>query len=296
VVAVTLQIGGYAIILDEQDAPLVTESRYRWAVRDQGEPRGLSVVRRYREGGRSGPQRYDVLSRLIARPEAKERVYFKNNNPLDLRRANLEVGKGRARLIPCPFSDARLDELYWTHGLSSHKIGAYASQVLGRDKPVPAHRVLAWLRAANVRLRDRRESTRLRVRKHPDTYRRALAKARRVRSGMVRRGEIVVDAAHLHAPRVRRKIRVTKRRQFEAALLRQRCARVGCSNVIVRSPAQVAASERRGQRNLFCSHRCAAIHTNRHKQISRRGEGPPLPDWLTEAVAAAKGVRSFGEG
>lgn len=276
---------GNVITVDEGDETLLASGPGVWGVRyKRGKPYVARVYSVNEDGVRR--QKQDILSRLIASAKDGEKVYFMNGDPLDLRRANLQVGAGpAARRIVCPITPGRLEELYWTEGWSSHKIAAYVAELLGRsESPVQTHLVIAWLREAGVRIRNRSESTRVRVRRRINHYRAALAKARRVAAFNARTGKTIKDASRLQAPAVRRKIRTTKRRVAREALVQMQCARMGCFNLVTRRPGDVAADDRKGRKLTFCSHSCAAMHWNKRRgrmNYEEPREDEPIPDWIT---------------
>lgn len=80
--------------------------------------------------------------------------------------------------VDCPYSAARLRELYWREGKSTSEIAALSTPLLGRERPVAPAVVTRWLRAAGVTLRTAAESQRVRARLHPEQFEPSIQAAR----------------------------------------------------------------------------------------------------------------------
>lgn len=98
----------------------------------------------------------DIVLRWIKEADIPRRVY----SPYSFKR------------LDCPFTAARLRELYWREGKSVKEIAALAAPFLPASygKTPEQATVTRWLKAAGVTLRTAAESQAVRARLHPETF------------------------------------------------------------------------------------------------------------------------------
>jgi hypothetical protein len=289
-----LLVSGYAVLIDAADAPLL-EGRRWFVIANKSTGGGHTEKSVVVVGEAKGATPVRVrLSSLLMRPALGEQVNHLNGDPLDLRRANLSISKRRSQNIDCPFSAERLDQLYWGLGMTYREIGVAAAQALRLKDAVSTSAVRRWLREAGVASRTNAQTMRVKIRRNPELYRAALAKARRVRAEAIRAGTLPKpDASHLWRRKVRRKIARTRRERAKSNVP-VRCARVGCAKHVFLYPSEAGKSALH-----FCSHRCAAIHYNRRRGYDVLPVPAPqpseLPEWLTEVLSEVKGQAAGGQ-
>ena len=156
---------------------------------------------------------------------------------------------------PCPFTDARLYELYWREGKSLVAIRGLASEIMGETVGQTA--LTRWLREAGYALRSRKEASAVRVAKAPEVYQTRAKQMGDAWQTKYEAGEVSPPINRVVSAKCRRAaIKATKGRKMET----RTCALAGCTNTITRPVHQFRC------KNAYCCRQHMGFAVNQQRK------------------------------
>lgn len=288
------------IRFDESDHPLIYNSGWKTRLIRQGRLDGKREVCTTRGG-------LVLLHRLIAGAGPKDFVYFRDGDPLNLTRANLEVSRGhRAEWVDCPFTALRLDEMYWRENKAILEIAEAARELLDIPKAPSQRTVQQWLTAAGVAWANRTQQSARAKRKYDTKEAARKAHRNRVFSPESRQKLSKLASAKIARPEHRRAtVNALRANVWSKARIDCVCARCGKSFTRIRCRVEKRQREweeaggdpydPEARAPLYCSRSCSAktAHAEKRLQATIKAAKVFLQPGHVEAFCAECGKR-FG--